>query len=152
MPRNLWVNGVGPGGLLLARARIFESLNEDEQRKVEVLVCTDCKQKGMAMLNPKNIDGDRTEFATSKFVVCVSVLRKGGLGPELKVNPQRLAAGNNIITASKWGNSSSAPCIMFDDARLLWLLHKQLPPAGYKKSLELLQIASSTNGPGILFQ
>ena len=57
MPSNLWVNGVGPGDLLLARARIFESLNEDEQRKVEVLVCTDCKQKGMAMLNPKNIDG-----------------------------------------------------------------------------------------------
>jgi len=152
VPRALWVKGVHPGGLLLARAMIFESTDEAEQRLVEMIVCNDCKEKGIAMLNPKNRIGKWTDFPTSKFVVCVSVMRKGGLGPELKLNPQRLQGGNYKITAAKWGNSTSAPFIMCDDARLLWLLHKQLPPAGYKQSLLFLENASSTKGPGILFQ
>jgi hypothetical protein len=98
------------------------------------------------------MDGRRTDLPTFNFVVGVSVLRRGGFAPELKVNPQRLTAGNYKITTAKWGNSSSAPFIMRDDARLLWLLHKQLPPPYYTQSLLLLQNPSSTKGPGILFE
>jgi hypothetical protein len=111
-----------------------------------MIVCDDCKEKGMTMINPKNMDGHRTDFpATCNFVVGVSA-------PDLKVNPQRLAAGNYKITAAKWGNSSSSPLIMRDDVRLIWSLHKQLPPPCYTQSLLLLQNASSTKSPGMLLQ
>ena len=147
MPRDLWVNGVVPGGLLLARVMIYETSDEEEQRRVEMIVCADAKEKKLAMMNPHNMKGRMTDSPTCNFVVGVSVLRRGGLGPELKINPRRLSDGNYKITAKKWGNSSSAPLIMRDDARLLWSLYKLPPPPSYTKSLLLLGYASSTKGP-----
>ena len=148
VPHDLWVNGVG--GLLFARVMIFESPHEDEQRKSEMLVCNECKEAGMAMLNPKNMDGHRPKMPTCNFVVGVSVLRKGPLEPELKLNQRRLAEFK--ITAAKWGNYLSAPAIIRDDARLLWKVKKHLPPPAYAHSLLLLQKDSSTKGAGILLQ
>ena len=139
----------GVGGLLFVCVMIFESPHEAEQRKVEMIVCADCKEKGMTMLNPKNMDGHRTDFPTFNFVVGVSVMLRGGLEPELKINPRRLVDDKFKITAAKWGISSSAPLIMRDDARLLWSLYKRSPPPSYTQSLLL---ASSTKGPGILLQ
>ena len=136
VPRNQWMNGVG--GLLLARAILFETPLEDEQRKAEMVVCSHCKEKGMALMNPKNVDGKRTKKPTCNFAVGVSVLRKGGLGPDLQLNPKRLEDGAFKITAAKWGNSSSAPAIVHADARLLWLLYKQSPPVAYTQNLLLL--------------
>ena len=147
MPRDLWVNGVVPGGLLLARVMIFESPDEEEQRKVEMIVCADAKEKGVDMMNPHDMKGHMTDSPTCNFVVGVSVLRRGGLQPELKINPRRLADGNFKITKKKWGNSSSAPLIMRDDARLLWSLYNLPPPPSYTQSLALLGYTSSTKGP-----
>jgi hypothetical protein len=146
VPRELWVNGV-VNGLLLARVMVHECPDEEEQRKVEMIVCADAKENGMAMMNPHNMRGKMTASPTCNFVVGVSVLRRGGLQPELKINPRRLADGNFKITKKKWGNSSSAPLIMRDDARLLWSLYKLPPPPSYTKSLLLLGYASSTKGP-----
>ncbi len=56
-----------------------------------MIVCDDCNKKGMVMINPKNMDGHRTDLPTCNFVVGFSVLRRGGLAPELKVNPQCLS-------------------------------------------------------------
>ena len=69
------------------------------------------------------MDGRRTDFPTCNFVVGVSVMLRGGLEPELKINPRCLVDGKFKITAAKWGISSSAPLIMCDDARLLWSMY-----------------------------
>jgi len=59
VPCEMWVHGVG--GLLFACVMIFENPHEAEQRKVEMIVCADCKEKGMAMLNPKTwTDAEQT--------------------------------------------------------------------------------------------
>jgi len=58
---------------------VFETPNEDEERAVEMLICGDLKENKVALLNPKDIDGGRTKFPTSNFVVGVTGLKKGGL-------------------------------------------------------------------------
>jgi hypothetical protein len=126
---------------------IYECPDEEEQRKVEMIVCADAKKKGVAMMNPKDMKGRMTDSPTCNFVVGVSVLRRGGLQPELKINPRRLSDGNFKITKKKWGNSSSAPLIMRDDARLFWSLYNLSPPPSYTQSLALLGYTSSTKGP-----
>lgn len=103
-------------------------------------------------MNPKSIDGSRTKIPRCNFACDVSVLRKGTLQAELKLNSNRLTDGNFKITVAKWGNSSSAPHIMHDDPRLFMRLYNLLPPHAYTQNLLLLRNSSEANGDCILLQ
>ena len=77
VPRKKWVHGLGT--MLLCRAMVFETANEEEERAVEMLICGELKKNKVALLNPKDMDGGRTEFPKSNFAVGVTVLMMGGL-------------------------------------------------------------------------
>ena len=138
VPKRMWTQSVGGDNNIIAgRLRILIATTEEEQRFAEKRGIQGALNHGLALLNPFCMHGKETTKDSGPYSFCVEWMRKGPLGPHLKVNQQRWIDGSKT-SATKFGNSTVLPYIIRWDTRFLVELGLPIPHT-YTRLLEASQ-------------
>ena len=113
VPPSKWKVFGGENDMVAGRVTILVATTEQEQRYAEKEGITQALAHEMALVNPLKMHGKESTTSAVPFCFCVEWLAKGPLGPRLQVNQKRSTDGNNQISATRFGNSTALPQMLF---------------------------------------